>query len=90
MAQRHNLSDAEVGLQKGQRNPPLPAGGEVGAGAKQRLAPLTLRQPDNRIPGPRRNVIVGDVSERCYFSSTTGAVSKQLITKYINSTGIKD
>src|SRR5262245_49090253 len=31
-------------------------GDEFGAGAKQRVAPLTLRQLDNRIPGPRLNM----------------------------------
>jgi len=33
---------------------------------------------------PRRNVIVGDVSKKSYFASTTGAVSHQPIAKYIN------
>src|SRR5262249_30327252 len=60
-------------------------GGEFCAGAMHRLAPLTLQQPDNRIPDPRRHTIVGDVSKKSYFVSTTGAVSEQLIAKYINS-----
>jgi REP element-mobilizing transposase RayT len=35
--------------------------------------------------GPRRNVIVGDVSKKSYFASTTGAVFEQTIDKYIDS-----
>jgi REP element-mobilizing transposase RayT len=35
-------------------------------------------------------MIVGDVYKKCYFYSTTGAVSKQTIANYINSQGIKD
>ncbi len=35
--------------------------------------------------GPRRNGIVGDVSKKSYFASTTGAVSEQPIAKYIDS-----
>jgi len=56
-------------------------------GAKQRVAPLTLRLPDNRMLSPRRNVIVGDVSKKSYFASTIGAVSEQPIAKYIDSQG---
>jgi hypothetical protein len=56
-------------------------GDEFGAGAKQRVAPLTLRPPDHRIPGPRRSMIVGDVSKKSYFASTTSPVSEQPIAK---------
>jgi len=35
-------------------------------------------------------MIVGDVSKKSYFVSTTGAVSEQPIAKYSNSLGIKD
>jgi Helix-turn-helix domain len=40
--------------------------------------------------GPRRNVIVGDVSKKSYFASTTGALFEQTIAKYINSQGTRD
>jgi len=76
-------------LQKSQRKPSASSGGMNLANAKQRVATLTLRQSDNRIPGHRRNMIVGDVSKG-YFASTTGAVSEQTIAKYINSQGTRD
>jgi hypothetical protein len=79
------------GYKKAKESPPVPArGDEFSAGAKQRVAPLTLRHPDNRIPGPPRNMIVGDVSKKSYFASTIGAVSEQPIAKYFNSQGTRD
>jgi hypothetical protein len=56
-------------------------GDEFGAGAKQRVAPLTLRQLDHRIPGHRRDMIVGYLSKKSYFASTTGPTSEQPIAK---------
>jgi REP element-mobilizing transposase RayT len=35
-------------------------------------------------------MIVGDVSKKSYFASTTSAVSEQPIAKYINSQGTRD
>jgi hypothetical protein len=36
------------------------------------------------MPDPRRDTIVGDVSKKSYFASTTSPVSEQPIAKYIS------
>src|SRR5688500_17563513 len=69
-------------LQKSQIHPTASsAGDEFGAGAKQCVAPLPLRLPDNRISRRPRNVIVGDVSKKSYSASTASAISEQTIAK---------
>jgi hypothetical protein len=42
------------------------------------------------MPGPRRDMIVGDVYKKSYFASTTNPVSELPIAKYINSQGTRD